>query len=169
VLSCVTQARLALRNPAPLEIGTPLSLVLNNFDPVPLRGAYPLLLAVERVARIVPTGSGDADAAFDLATVRYSYQITTREDAEVLAFHWTPDAASPPAVTYPHLHIGRALVAGQTALRLGDLHKARIPTGVIPLAAVIRMAITEFGVTPLRPNWDQILRPAENSQSAVAP
>jgi hypothetical protein len=33
------------------------------------------------------------------------------------------------------------------------LHRAHIPTGIISLPAVIRLAISEFGVTPLRDDW----------------
>jgi hypothetical protein len=79
-----------------------------------------------------------------------------------LSFHWTPEAVEPNAVTFPHLHVGRALTADQAAIRLSDFHKAHIPTGHVSMVAVVRLAITEFGVTPLRPDWGRVLRPADD-------
>lgn len=37
------------------------------------------------------------------------------------------------------------------------MHKADFPTGFVPLASVIRVAIEELGVEPRRPEWDVIL------------
>ena len=158
VLSCVTQVRLSTHNVSPLRIMAPFSLVLGNFDTTPLRGTARIGLSVECVARVVQTKSDESNAAFDFQIVRYTYRLATRDDSELLAFHWTPDADIRAEVTYPHLHIGRILTANQTALRPRDLHKAHIPTGIVPLGAIIRMAITEFGVTPLRSNFEEILR-----------
>ena len=42
-----------------------------------------------------------------------------------------------------------------------DLSKAHLLAGPITLVALIRMAITELGVEPLRPDWRPILDRAE--------
>ncbi|HEY7034197.1 MAG TPA: hypothetical protein VH482_22855 [Thermomicrobiales bacterium] len=78
-------------------------------------------------------------------------------------------AADTGLVTFPHLHIGRAMTAGQSAIRPRDIHKAHIPTGYVSLPAVVRLAIAEFGVTPLRANWEEILRRAESVLTQAAP
>ena len=72
-----------------------------------------------------------------------------------------PEATGINEVTFPHLHIGSALLAGQTAIRPGDLHHAHIPTGRVSLEAVVRLAITEFGVKPRMGNWEEILQRTE--------
>ncbi|MEA2585574.1 MAG: hypothetical protein QOF33_3659 [Thermomicrobiales bacterium] len=89
--------------------------------------------------------------------IQYFYTFSTPEEREVLSFHWMPHARVNNAVTFPHLHIGPAITAGQTAIRPRDLHKAHIPTGYVSLPAVVRRAITELGVVPLRPDWHETL------------
>ena len=58
------------------------------------------------------------------------------------------------------ISVGRSF--GQRVVRPGDLHKAHIPTGVVPLGAVVRLATAELGVAPLRADWDDVLRRAES-------
>lgn len=158
-LQCVTQQRFTLRERARLTTGAPYAVALANMDPVPLKGAFPLRLTVGQIVRIVATdGPADRRGPFQIRTVQYLYAFSTPRNQEILSFYWTPEAIGDNIVATPHLHIGPALTVGQTALRPGDLHKAHVPTGHIPIEAVVRLAITEFEVEPLRPDWAEILR-----------
>lgn len=85
-------------------------------------------------------------------TTSYFYELLDREQRGILAYHWHPHGPSP--ITYPHLHVG-----GQTA-PVG-LIQAHLPTGRISLVDVVRMTISEFGVTPLRADWQSVLDRAE--------
>jgi hypothetical protein len=69
----------------------------------------------------------------------------------VCAYHWHPVGAS--HVTSPHLHLG-----GQ----IGDidLSKLHFPTGAVALPDVLRFAIADLGVEPLRADWRDLLAPA---------
>lgn len=127
-----------------------------------LRGALGLRLVVRERLRLEIVESEDPARRGPprVTNLGYFYELSAHDDREVLAFHWTPSAAAPNAVTLPHLHIGPAIVAGQTTIRPRDLHKAHVPTGVVSLAAVVRLAIAEFGVVPLRAEWDRVLRAA---------
>ena len=98
--------------------------------------------------------------------VEYLYGFVTPRGHEILSFHWTPDSSDPAAIRFPHAHIGPAITAGQTVLRPGDLHRVHIPTGQISLPAVIRLAISEFGVTPLHDDWAARLHTADAVLSA---
>lgn len=89
-----------------------------------------------------------------VATTNYWYHLLDRDERVVLAYHGHPVSRS--TVTHPHLHIG-----GRTAPL--DLSKAHLPTGLVTLPAVIRMTITELGVEPLRPGWDDVLAQVENA------
>jgi hypothetical protein len=120
-LHCVTQVRLTLRRPATAAPRNPCALALNDLNPVALRGPFRLRLTVGEVVRVgaaseIPGG----DYRVDL--VAYFYQLQTRDDRELFGFHWTPEAGGPAVVTFPHLHVGRVLLAGQTVLRPDDLH-----------------------------------------------
>jgi hypothetical protein len=79
----------------------------------------------------------------------YRYEVYDRDDTELLAYHWHPAGLSP--VATPHLHV-RARHASI------DLAKRHLPTGPVTVVAFLRSLITEFGVEPLRTDWDQILR-----------
>ena len=132
-------------------------------DPVPLKGETPMLFSAGLVVRIVEAEGGDPGGRFRGSTARYFYQFSTTENREILTFHWTPEASDANAVTFPHLHIGPAIVSGQMAIRPNDLHKAHVPTSPVSIAAVVRFAITEFGVTPLHPARDMVLRRSEEA------
>ena len=134
-----------------------------SMDPVPLVRETPLLLTVGQTIQIVKTGPADAREPYKARTQEYFYAFSTSEGREILGFHWTPNAVGENAVTFPHLHIGSALLAGQMVIRPKDLHKAHIPTGRVSLEAVVRLAITEFRVTPLRADWEVVLRRTEDA------
>ena len=110
-----------------------------------LRGARPLdfFLVVD-----VHTPDLDQPDASPIAVAGYRFEIGPAGGPDALAFHWHPIGVSP--VTWPHLHV-RGGVAGL------DLGKAHLPTGPVPLAAVLRFAITDLGVEPRRADWATIL------------
>ncbi len=161
-LSCVTQYRLIRRQRQPLDTDTVHSLAVHNLRPVPLRGQHDLLLTVGVDLRITRReNQWAAGSRYIVTFVAYFYQFVLENGQEVLAFHWTPESLDPNAILFPHAHIGPAITSGQTVLRPGDLHRAHIPTGMISLSAVIRLAIAEFGVFPLHEDWAARLDAAE--------
>lgn len=83
--------------------------------------------------------------------VGYSYWFWIDIDhapSELLTFQWTPNAP-PPERRYPHLHVG-SLVTSGSRFRPGDFNKLHIPTGRLPLEAVLLFAIEELSVEPAR-------------------
>jgi hypothetical protein len=66
-------------------------------------------------------------------------------------------------IRFPHLHIGPALLGDQDVLRPKDLHHAHIPTERVSLEAIVRLAITEFGVTPIKAGWEALLEQSEEA------
>lgn len=73
----------------------------------------------------------------------------------MLAYHWHPDANSP--VTVPHVHLGSIVLKRDGVID----HKSHLPTGRVPLQQVLRLAITDFDVKPLRPDWSEVLDETE--------
>lgn len=127
--------------------------------PAVLRGAIPITISIALEFRVLER-PGTPDP-FTVATTRYFYVLATPTGDEILAFHWTPDAIGQGEVLFPHLHIGPAVVSRSTQIRPRTFHKVHVPTGFVSMQSVIRLAITEFGVTPLRPDWGAILAESE--------
>jgi hypothetical protein len=146
-----------------VQLNRAYAVSLRNLDPVPLHGADRLHISVGQVVRIVADQHATSSGTFHVEVIEYFYEISSRELQEIIGFHWTPDAAGDNAVTFPDLHVGRAITVGQTAIRPRDLHKAHIPTGKVSVPSVVRLVIAELGVVPLRPDWQSVLQEAERS------
>lgn len=104
-------------------------------------------------------------------TVAYSYLLLDPEGLELLALQRDPLARSP--VTTPHLHLGRALDHPALPLpfrhRSGRLVKAHVPTGFVPVTAIVRTAIDNLAAPPARPDWDRRLAEADSIVRASFP
>jgi len=86
--------------------------------------------------------------------VAYDYELFVDQGLEILVYHWHPHV--PHSVPFPHLHVGNATTPV-------DLSKAHLPTGFVGLSAVLRLAIDDLGVEPLRPDWRAVLESAEQN------
>ena len=75
---------------------------------------------------------------------------------------WHPSSAHPEFHQHPHLHIGAELVRPGLQIAPKDVHKVHVPTGYVTLPMFVRMLIEEFGVEPLRDDWDARLRELES-------
>jgi hypothetical protein len=110
----------------------------------------------------VVTLSGPSNSPrFRAEIVRYFYGVQDLAGRELFAYHWHPTGMSP--VLTPHLHVSsaspiklpaRARHTDPTELLLSRLH---FPTHRIDLAELARFLITEVGVGPRRPDWEQVL------------
>ena len=119
-------------------------------EPARLRGNQPLSLLVLHYYRVESDQGPSRN--WRATTAGYAYSLRDGDGTEFLAYHWHPTGNSP--ITYPHLHIG-------TATTPLDLSRAHLPTGPVTLAAVVRLAIADLGVAPLRPDWRAVLATAE--------
>ena len=151
VVSCVTPAVLLGR--AYHVTQQPHLLTFGVDDGVRLGRRGAIFLVVELRYHLTPSRRSRSWA---VEIVGYEYRLRDRAGQDIIAYHWHPIGRSP--ITYPHLHVG-----GRTP-SVG-LSKAHLPTGQVSLAAVVRMAITELGVEPLRPDWREVLDQAEQELS----
>ncbi len=103
-----------------------------------------------------PSGNSSASAktspcagAWSGRVEGYIYSLRFDEDpvTECFAWHWHPTSRSD-----THLHVNAAHSIG------GDLSRLHVPTGWTALQDVLRFAIIELGVLPLRADWSSILR-----------
>lgn len=162
-LNCITAARLTLRKGEELILNVPFSVALNDMDPVRLKGVTQIDFTAGQIARIIKTDDVDR-GPYKVSTVRYFYTFWTTGDQpeEILSFQWAPEETGPGVVSFPHLHIGPAIISDETAVRPKDLHKAHIPTGRVSIEAIVRLAITELGVPPQKRRWERILNQSES-------
>ena len=160
-LLCITQRRLSRPPSQGLRPNTPYEAVLADMDSVELRGKVPLTFSAGQNFEITELHELDERGPYEVHTRAYFYAIATAEGRDILEFHWQPDAKptrdGERVVTAPHMHVGPAITAGQTAVRPGTFHKAHIPTGRVILQAVVRLLISEFEVESLNTNWQAIL------------
>ena len=61
---------------------------------------------------------------------------------EIVAFYWPPNQQSD--ITEPHLHLGPGGRDGYDRLQ-----RAHVPTGLMRIQDVLKLAITDLGVEPL--------------------
>lgn len=142
-LGCVARPFVQIE-PRGNPLTTMLSLVANRGTLIRLRAPTPLSLTVIEGVRLV---SVEGRWRTTLAAYRYTLRD---ERHEIVAYHWHPEQTA--NVPFPHLH----LEAGAGIAR-DELTRAHLPTGFVPLAAVLRLAITDFGVEPLRDDWQEVL------------
>jgi hypothetical protein len=131
---------------------SPEVVILNNGDPALLKSSLAGDLYVTVGLRVKTSRIDLGRNAFDSHIVGYWYTLSSSDDRELIAFHWTPDAA-PPQRPFPHVHMGSALT-GRSHIAGGDLNKLHIPTGLITVAAFVRFLIEELEVR-VRPNFDR--------------
>ena len=145
-LSCVTRdvlVRGSRHSPADIP-----HVVFLPRRPVPLSGRLPLALEVSHayVVDAAPTAPG----AWSVRTLAYRYQLLLRDGPELLAYHWHPEHPNP--IRFPHLHLS----AG-AQVQFSALARAHLPTGLVQLNEVLRLAIADLGIRPLRADWSDIL------------
>ena len=162
LLSCVTSEVLVISRGGYQPADAPHQLMLGGGTPVRLRAEIGLFLSIRMFYRIVATRAARGPWQFE--TVAYYYWFDDADGREILAYHWHPDV---PGVVFPHLHVGHGAVSPDVLVRAqlsinhnalrADFAGAHLPTGRIALESVLWLAITQFGVRPLHPDWEEIL------------
>lgn len=132
----------------PLYRGAPESLTLSQ-KYVPLRGRARLEFSVIHSYEVWQSDSDIDPRQWETSSAGYSYQVREIEGSELIAFHWHPGREHQP--DFPHVHI-----TGQAGM-VSIQKQHHIPTGRVSLESVVRFAIEELGVRPLRPDWDRLL------------
>ena len=162
-LGCITDARLTF--PGNARSGLALTVSLNSGDPVRLRGESVLFFTSQQRFEIIRTDV--VGAPYRLHTLQYTYEfaIDVTPDhpggTEVLSFHWTPESLNPGEKRFGHVHIKSPMLAAVTPIAPGRFSTVHIPTDRLCLEQVIRFAIEDLGVVPLRRDWEMILSDGE--------
>lgn len=156
VVGCVTESRISVHERSFPQLDTTYPAVLNENNPVTLAGLRPLTFSGGQEFRIVQD-SNAANGPNRITTVKYWYQFALLDGRKLLTFHWTPETTSPGQRTYPHLHVESSLLDPSGPFMPDTFSKLHIPTGPVSLAAIVRFAIEELGVTPIPRDWNERL------------
>lgn len=160
VLSCVTNRILVAsvagygdpRDPA----FNPHGLALAEGSFVPLSSASAIALRVNFRYEIIPVP--EERRRWYCRTTEYSFSLAMQESdqpVELITYHWQPEVREGKA--FPHLHIGPAIAGTSLTFGTQFVHRMHVPTGIVSLSSVIRLAIEELDVRPLRDDWQQVL------------
>lgn len=159
-MRCVHQGTLVAARERDYAAGQESAILLNEGDPLRLATAVPpaVYLSLGQRFRVV---RDDAilppDGPHRVHTLEYWYQFSLDDERELFAFHWTPETTVAGQRSYPHLHIGTAVLATDPPILPGQLHKRHIPTGRVTVESIVRFAIEELGVTPRIDTWREVL------------
>ena len=77
------------------------------------------------------------------------YELQTASGELVWSYHWHPTTR----VERPHMHLGHTQLATDAVLS----DKAHHPTDRVSLESIVRACITEYGVEPMKEDWENTL------------
>jgi hypothetical protein len=116
----------------------------------PLRGGNRLHLSVAIQYEVVRIDDRER-GPWKISTRKYMYHVVTDDMTEVILFHWHPDGRSTQQA--PHLHVGSSQLTPASVVS----RRTHVPTGRVALEAVLELLIRDFGVVPLRTDWEASL------------
>ena len=148
-LSCVSDA-VFVRSHDSAAPGAVRSMNAPGTGFAPLRGENRLHLAVAIQYEVVRTDDPDR-GPWKVSIRKYMYHLVTDDMTEVILFHWHPDGKS--AQQSPHLHVGTSQLTPASVVS----RRTHVPTGRVALEAVLELLIRDFGVVPLRTDWEAAL------------
>ncbi len=141
-LSCVTNSVIQVSG-GYSAAGNPHILTLGA-DPVLLPPRGKIRLSVEQHYEIVrATG---VRGPWKIHTLTYVYGLYNIQQP-LVSYHWHPSTSD---IRFPHLHHPAS-------------PRVHFPTRRVALEEVIRLAIREFGVEPLKKTWHRILRETQGN------
>lgn len=103
---------------------------------------------------VIVEADGDR-GPYKVKMTSYRYGIDDENGDEVLSYDWHPHTG----MSAPHLH----LHVRTSILSIGDFNKKHLPTGRVAFEQVLRLTVDEFGVRPIKRNWEKILSHAQGN------
>lgn len=155
-LSCVTPTYIQVSD-YNTALGSLQQLLLNRGQALPLRGGSPpIALLVRQFFKLIEDKEAvAARERWRLTIASYDYALREPQThAPLLSFHWHPEPLileGGRSVSFPHLHIGSSILSERS------ISKMHLPTERIAFEDVVRLAIEEFDISPLRVDWRAIL------------
>lgn len=163
-VSCVTKAVLDVSG-GTYARDRPHALTFGDGLPQKIKGAN-IYLAITQLYRVIQEEDPDR-GPWRVTIDQYVYTLSAIRGRErsakpetLMSYQWHPQPRA--KFNYPHLHLGPASgidSSADAAARLTD--KSHVPTGRVAVEDVIRFAITQLSVEPIRADWAQVLDEAQ--------
>jgi hypothetical protein len=151
-LSTVTTTKLVASPGGHQTLGREHALTTSSGEPILLRcvSRQRLQLSLAWQYEIIRRPDAEPKERFKVSTRWYQHHVLTADDGEVALFHWHPVTGHG-----PHVHIG---ALGSSGLLTSRSH---VPSGRVPIEAVLRFLLTELNVKPARDDWAPVLDQCE--------
>jgi|GEM_PF-1593396 len=157
VVGCVTEARLTLNENRAIELDKVYAIVLKSGDGVHLSSKYGgIQFDLGQRFRIVRDPEV-AQGPYRATIVEYWYGFAIQDGPSLLGYHWTPETTAVSQRTFPHLHIESGLIGETVHSRLRSFNKLHVPTERVSCESIVRFAIEELGVPPIKSSWRSVL------------
>jgi hypothetical protein len=147
VLSCLTKDIIVASG---CDLNKIEAASLNKGAPSRLRSNPAFFLSV--LIQYKLTKAEGERGPWKVSTAAYAYGLHDKEQSEIISYHWHPGVGR----RYPHLHLGAGSGVAQY------LEKVHVPTRRISLEEILRFAIEELRVRPLRRDWEKVLELAQS-------
>lgn len=162
-LGCIASERLTIPDRKGFSADRDYAILLNRNEIVRLAAPYPLYFYAMQRFQVVYDDAPVVEGPFRVHTQEYLYSFHDEEERELIAFHWTPNAAGSSQKSFGHFHIKSPMLAERTPIKPGEFSKVHIPTERLSIESIVRFAIDELGATPRIPHWREVLEEGEQS------
>lgn len=139
--------------------GLYLLALLGQADPVRLPGPLKIGLFVAHYYEVIEAGTGDD--RYRAHSRGYHYELSDEQGRTLVGYDWHPDGQGDDTVAWPHVHL-----RGYT--RPVNLSHVHWPTGRVSFESIIRTAIRDLQVPPLRADWEALLDRHEQAFAEAA-
>lgn len=156
-ISCLGRAKLTVSPGGRGTLGQTHLLTVNAGEPMALPGGLTLDLNLHyEIVRISRAGV----QPFRVTTRAYLHTIAKPGASEIISAHWHPTGNS--GRTEPHWHVGAAALVEDGVFS----PRAHIPSPRVSCEAMVRLAIEQLDVRPVRQDWDAVLESGERDFAA---
>ncbi|HLH24397.1 MAG TPA: hypothetical protein VFB73_15565 [Chloroflexota bacterium] len=147
-LACILPPTVQLRAHGARLGESCLLALLGQRDPVRLPGPLKIGLFITHEYEVIEVGSGDE--RYRVHSRGYHYELSAEDGRTLVCYDWHPDGQVGDPVRWPHVHL-RSYTAPI------NLSHGHWPSGRVSLESVIRVAIRDLQVPPLREDWEALL------------
>jgi len=157
-VACILRQPLSVYTQDGYEIGKSIALSTTDLDSQPVKTRNGTLWIVIAISGKLIEDERQDRGPYRVTTTQYTFSISEDEEQsrEILSYHWTPNADEGQR-TFPHLHIGRAILDSKYRSDPYNYHSMHIHTDRVSVEQFILTLIEEFGVKPANPRWHSVL------------
>lgn len=122
--------------------------LLGQHDPVRLPGPLRIGLFITHYYEVIEVGTGQE--RYRVHSRGYHYALSAEDGRTLVRYDWHPEGQVDDPVEWPHVHMRGYVVPV-------NLSRVHWPTGRVSLESLVRCAIRDLQVPPLREDWAALL------------